>query len=144
MELSKIEQLLEKYLNAETTLQEETTLKDYFTNGLVAPHLKEYQLLFGYFAESKSEEFTKTIQLNTKKTNWKWLSLAASVVLLFSAYTGYKYDQSIKMEEARIAFQDTQMAFQLLTKNLNKGTVAMTYLGEFETTKNKIFKQSKK
>ena len=144
MELSKIEQLLEKYLNAETTLQEETTLKDYFTNGLVAPHLKEYQPLFGYFAESKSEEFTKTIQLNTKKANWKWLSVAASVVLLFSAYTGYKYDQSIKMEEARIAFQDTQMAFQLLTKNLNKGTVAMTYLGEFETTKNKIFKQSKK
>lgn len=144
MESNKIEQLLEKYLNAETTLQEETTLKNYFTNGLVAPHLKEYQLLFGYFTESKSEKFTKTIQLNTQKTNWKWLSVAASVVLLFSAYTGYKYDQSIKMDEARIAFQDTQMAFQLISKNFNKGTAAITYLGEFETTKNKIFKQSKK
>lgn len=144
MELSKIEQLLEKYLNAETTLQEEATLKDYFTNDLVAPHLKEYQLLFGYFNESKSEKFTKTIQLNSKKTNWKWLSLAASVVLLFSVYNGYEYDQSIKREEAKIAFQDTQMAFQLLTKNFNKGNAAIGYLGEFETTTNKIFKQSKK
>ena len=144
MESNKIEQLLKKYLNAETTLQEEATLKDYFTNGLVAPHLKEYQLLFGYFTENKSEKFTKTIQLNSKKTNWKWLSLAASVVLLFSVYTGYEYDISIKKEEAKVAYQDTQMAFQLLTKNLNKGNVAIGYLGEFETTTNKIFKQSKK
>lgn len=144
MESNKIEQLLEKYLNAETTLQEEATLKDYFTNGLVAPHLKEYQLLFGYFAESKSEKFTKTIQLKTKKSNWKWLLLAASVVLLFSVYTGYEYDQSVKKAEAKIAYQDTQKAFELLTKNFNKGTAAIGYLGKFETTTNKVFKQSKK
>ena len=84
MELSKIEQLLEKYLNAETTLQEEATLKNYFLSGNVASHLQEYESMFSYFAISKAETSVKPIQLNTKKTNWKWLSAAASVVLLFS------------------------------------------------------------
>lgn len=139
MESVKIEQLLDKYLNAETTLQEETVLKDYFTSGeTVAPHLESYQALFGYFADNKSEKFTKTIQLKTKRTNWKWLSVAASVVLLFSVYTGYQNNQRAK---AQIAFENTQMAFQLLSKNYNKGTAAITYLGEYKTTTNKIFKQ---
>lgn len=141
MELAKIEQLLEKYLAAETTLQEEAILSEYFTSGNVAPHLEEYAMLFGYFADSKSEKYTKTIQLKSQKRNWKWLSVAASVVLLFSVYSGYvKYQEY----QAQKAFEETQMAFQLLSKNLNKGTTALVYLGEYETTTNKIFKQSKK
>ncbi len=42
MELANIEKLVEKYLNAETTLQEERTLKNYFIGGNVAIHLQEY------------------------------------------------------------------------------------------------------
>ena len=139
MESNRIDQLLVKYLDAETTLQEEALLQDYFQNSNVAPHLEEYLALFGYFAESKTERYTKTIQLNTQQKNWKWLSVAASVVLLFSVYTGYENNQDRK--EARVAFENTKNAFQLLSKNMNKGTAAMAYLGEYETTTNKIFKQ---
>jgi len=139
MESIKIEQLIEKYLDAKTTLQEEAVLQDYFVNSKVAPHLQEYQALFGYFAESRNERYTKTIQLKTKKTNWKWLSVAASVAILFSVYTGYNNIQ--ERAEAEIAFQQTQEAFQLLSKNINKGTAAIGYLGEYQTTTNKIFKQ---
>lgn len=139
MESIKIEQLIEKYLDAETTLQEEAVLQDYFVNSKVAPHLQEYQALFGYFAESKNERYTKTIQLKTKKTNWKWLSVAASVAILFSVYFGYNNIQ--ERAEAEIAFQKTQKAFQLLSNNMNKGTAAIGYLGEYQTTTNKIFKQ---
>ncbi len=134
---NNIEQLLEKYLNAETTLKEEAILSDYFTSNHVASHLEEYKALFGYFAKSKSERYTKTIQLKTKKTNWKLYSVAASIVLLFSVYVGYQIDQR---REAKIAFQQTQMAFQLLSKNLNKGATAIGYLENYETTKKKIFK----
>lgn len=139
MESNRIDQLLVKYLDAETTIQEEALLQDYFQNSNVAPHLEEYRALFGYFAESKTERYTKTIQLNTQQKNWKWLSVAASVVLLFSVYTGYENNQDRK--EARVAFENTKNAFQLLSKNMNKGTAAMAYLGEYETTTNKIFKQ---
>ena len=140
MELNRIEQLLDKYLNAETTLQEESVLSDYFTGNQVAPHLVQYQALFVYFTKSKSERFEKTIQLKTKKEHWKWLSIAASVVLLFTVYNGYQFNQQQQTKEAQLAFQQTQVAFELLSKSLNKGANAVMYLEEYETTTNKIFK----
>ncbi len=140
MELANIEKLLEKYLNAETTIAEEKELKNYFSQGNVAPHLEEYETLFGYFSTSKNERFTKTIQLKSRKLNWKWLSVAASIVLLVSVYTGYQKNQERKAEKI---MADTQMALGMLSANLNKGTVAVAHLQQFETTKNKVFKQPK-
>ena len=140
MELVNIEKLLEKYLNAETTIAEEKELKNYFSQGNVAPHLEEYETLFGYFSTSKNERFTKTIQLKSRKLNWKWLSVAASIVLLVSVYTGYQKNQERKAEKV---MADTQMALGMLSANLNKGTVAVAHLQQFEATKNKVFKQPK-
>jgi len=140
MELANIEKLLEKYLSAETTIAEEKELKNYFSKGNVAPHLEEYETLFGYFSTSKNERFTKTIQLKTKRVNWKWLSVAASIVLLVSVYTGYQKNQERKAEKV---MADTQMALGMLSANLNKGTAAVAHLQQFETTKNKVFKQPK-
>jgi len=141
MGLANIEELLKKYLDAETTIAEEKELKTYFSSDNVAPHLQEYQEMFGYFSTSKNERFTKTIQLKSQKMNWKWLSVAASVVLLVSVYTGYQSNQQRKAERI---YTETQMAFGMLAANLNKGNEAILKLQHFEDTKNKIFKQSKK
>ena len=140
MELVNIEKLLEKYLDAETSIAEENKLKTYFSGDDVAPHLEEYREMFGYFSASKNEQFTKTIQLKSKKLNWKWLSVAASIVLLAIVYTGYEKNQQEKAEKI---YHETQFAFNMLSANLNKGTEAITELQEFETTTNKIFKQPK-
>jgi len=140
MELVNIEKLLEKYLNAETTIAEENKLKIYFSGDHVAPHLEEYRALFGYFSASKNEKFTKTIQLKSQNWNWKWLSVAASIILLVSVYTGYQKNEQQKAEKI---YYETQMAFNMLSANLNKGTAAISELREFETTTNKILKQPK-
>ena len=95
----------------------------------------------GYFSTGKDEKFTKTIQLNSQKKSWKWLSVAASIVLLVSVYTGYENSQQRKAERI---YNETQMAFSMLSSNLNKGNVAIAQLQYFENTKNKIFKQPKK
>lgn len=140
MELANIEKLLEKYENAETSIAEEKTLKNYFSSNNVAPNLLEYQSLFGYFSTSKNEQFTKTIQLNSQKKSWKWLSVAASIVLLVSVYTGYENNQQKKAERV---YAETIDALELLSTNLNKGNVAIAQLQRFEDTTNKIFKQPK-
>jgi transcription termination factor NusB len=141
MELVNIEKLLEKYLDAETSIKEENELKAYFSGDEVAPHLEEYRVMFGYFSASKKEKFTKTIQLKRQNWNWKWLSVAASAILLVSVYTGYQKNQQAKAEKI---YHETQFAFSMLSANLNKGTAAITELQEFENTTNKILKQPNK
>ena len=140
MELANIEKLVEKYLNAETTLQEETTLKNYFTEGSVAPHLQEYAYMFNYFATAKDETYTKTIQLEPKKSktrNFKWLSVAASVMLLFSVFIG---KQEYERHQAKKQFEQISKGLRLLSSNLKKGEKAVTNLYTYEDTVKKILK----
>lgn len=156
MELANIEILLEKYLNAETTLQEEKVLQEYFTSNNVASHLYEYSYMFSYFKQNKDETFTKTIQLKpekTKKKNWQWLSVAASVVLLFSVFVSkQKYDEHLQEKQLQAQFAQVKEALQLVSVNLNKGNEALYavsnninkgqdaigQLDTYETTVNKV------
>ena len=145
MELANIEQLLKKYENAETSLQEEAILKNYFSREDIAPHLYEYKALFNYFEMSGGEKFTKTIPLKRKRTSLWWLSIAASVVLVSSVYfMNTNTDISASdQKEAELALLETQKAFQLISENLNKGgNAAANSLSEFNKAQNKVFKKS--
>ncbi|AUC23250.1 hypothetical protein BTO15_14615 [Polaribacter sejongensis] len=140
MELANIEKLVEKYENGETSLQEETTLRNYFTGGSVAPHLQEYEYMFNYFATSKDETYTKTIELEpkkSKKSNLKWLSVAASVVLLFSVFIG---QQEYERYQAKKQFEQISKGLMLLSANLQKGEQAVATLYTYEDTVKKILK----
>ena len=140
MELANIEKILEKYLNAETSLQEEATLKHYFTEGLVAPHLQEYQSMFTYFATTKDETYTKTIKLKPEKSNkrnLKWISVAASVLLLFSVFIGKQEYDKYKVEQQ---FAHVSKALKMLSTNLQKGDKAFEHLYTYENTVHKILK----
>lgn len=144
MELASIEKLVGKYLNAETSVQEETTLREYFLSDNVAPHLEEYKLMFSYFQFSKDETYTKTIELkpkSTKRKNLKWLSVAASVALLVSVYIGKtKYDQHVEDQKIAEKYAQVENALKMLSTNLNKGKSAFNNLYAYENTVNKIFK----
>ena len=147
MELTNIETLLEKYLEANTTLEEEEILRNYFNSNNVAPHLEEFGMLFGYFKQCKSETFTKTIQLKPKKNkkNWKWLSLVASVTLLISVFIGKQtYDKHLQRKQfAEIKKALLEVSFNLnrgndaiyvVSDNLTKGSDAITKLDTYEKT----------
>ncbi len=150
MELANIEKLVAKYENAETTLKEETILRDYFLSDNVAPHLAEYQLMFTYFQASQGETYNKTLEFKTeKKRNYKWLSVAASVVLLFSVYMGIPatsndgtgtVDISEMTIEEKFHYEQAREALAMLSGSLNKGTEAVSNLKAYENSVNKIFK----
>jgi len=146
MELVNIEKLIEKYENAETSLQEEQLLKEYFQQDSVPAHLLEYKAMFNYFEINGKEQYTKSIPLKTRTSNWKWLSIAAAVALLIGVYSIDRFGtiSDAERQEAELAFQETQKAFQLISQNLNKGnTVAFAGLQEFEKAQNKVFKSNK-
>ena len=140
MELANIEKLVVKYENAETTLQEEQSLREYFNSGNVAPHLEEYQMMFVYFQNSQDITYNKSIQLtpvSSRKLNSKWMSVAASIVLIFSMYMGNSYLEQRKAEKQ---FAQVQDALKKISLNLNKGNEAFENLYAYENTINKILK----
>lgn len=140
MELVNVEKLIEKYENAETTLQEEQLLKEYFQQADVPYHLLEYKAMFNYFDESSAERFTKTIPLKTNRPVWRWLSVAAVALIMISVYT-FNGSEPSEQEKAEMAYQETQKALNLISQNLNRGNnVAIAGLQEFEKTQSKVFK----
>ncbi|WP_396637582.1 hypothetical protein [Maribacter sp. R77961] len=141
MELDNIEKLLEKYFEANTTVAEEETLRDYFSKDSVATHLEQYAPMFQYFSKAKEERFTKQVPLKTKNNFYRWASVAAVAVLAFGLYFGndYREQQIADQEKALLAYNQTKKAFALLAVNFNKGTEKVAYLNEFEETKQKIY-----
>lgn len=136
MVLNNIEKLLEKYDNGETTLQEEQQLKNYFSQETVAPHLEMYKPMFAYFSKSSKEQFTKQVPLKTKSSlYYKWLSVAAVGVLMF----GFFYNSSINntdeytQTEKDLAYQQVKESLHFVSKQLNKGTEKVSYLGIINT-----------
>ena len=55
MDLKRIEELLDKYYNGETTLAEEKVLKDFFNQESVPAKLKEQQMQFRFYANAQTE-----------------------------------------------------------------------------------------
>ena len=152
MEFDKIEIILEKYFQGETTIAEENELKKYFSSPNVAQHLQQYQPLFGYFSQVKEQESTQEIPLQTKKRNVAWLSIAASVVVLLGigtyVYMSEKNTAPVVAQTELGTYDDpeealaaTQKALALLSNNVNVGIESVHYIKEYEQSKNKIFKQ---
>ena len=162
MVLNSIEKLLEKYENGETSLKEEQQLKNYFSQETVAPHLEMYKPMFNYFLVNQKEQFTKEIPLKTRsKIKYKWISVAAAVVLLIgfyfkepaiSSYEDYAYGTYNEPEEA---FNEVTRSLAMISRSFNKGASTVNYLNEYdkgastlgylneiENTKNIIFKSN--
>lgn len=144
MELVKIERLIEKYLEAETTLEEEKMLKNYFSFNEVPSHLEPYKSMFTYFKNSSLDQSSKSITLpKEEESNYlKWLSVAAMLIFFIGVFSVYQKDLKEK-EEARQAYYETQKALDMIAQTLNKGNNAIAQLQVFEDTQNKIFKSNK-
>jgi hypothetical protein len=146
MALDRIEILLKKYFEAETSIAEERELKDYFSSSDVAQHLEQYKPLFGYFSEAVVQEFKQTIPLPSKRHNVKWLSIAASVVVLLGISTFtylHQPEESSDLgtyESPEAAFEATQKVLSLLSENVNVGIESLSYINEFQNSKELIFK----
>ena len=147
MELQRIEILLDKYFDAETSTAEERELKQYFSSADVAPHLEQYRPMFGYFAEAGTQQFDKAIPLKPakRKLSVAWISVAASVVLMFGMFTYMNMEQPSQeelgtYEDPEVAFRETQKALNMLSKNVNVGVTSVNYIGEYEKSRKTIFK----
>ena len=149
MELIKVEILLEKYFQAETSIAEEKELRSYFSNPSVAPHLEQYKAIFGFYSEAKQQKLSQEITLKSKKNKTIWFSIAAAILLFLGIGTFYMMNRNTitpqnelgSYDNPEIAFRETQKALALLSTNVNVGLETVMYVQEYENTKNKVFRK---
>lgn len=151
MEYSNIRALLEKYWACETTEEDEAVLRIFYaTNEDALPaDLQEAAPLFQYFHASSDElpeieirgpwEETKVI-----RPFWQgWMKYAAILlVALGVGHSVYNFQQKNRItddqfafrdtfDDPKVAYEETQKALAILSKNLNKGKEQMEKLSYF-------------
>ena len=144
MELSKIEKLLERYDEGQTSLAEEKLLRDYFLSNKVPPHLSSYKLIFMYSANQKEQGLEETPKINSSKSTFAWTSIAAILVVALGLYFYNDSSGTLSqndlgtISDEELALQKTKETLNMVSQFMNEGTADLVYLKEFNNTKNKI------
>lgn len=148
MESDRIALLVSKYFAGETTIVEEIELKKYFSATDIAANLLQYKPLFVYLSVDANQEFEQVIPaFQHKKNPVKWLSIAASVLVLLGIgiYTFNNFSESKKstelgtFDDPQVAFDETQKALALLSNHVNTGIESVRYVQTYEDTRDKVF-----
>ena len=145
MELAKIETVLERYFEGESTLEEQQLLEEYFSGAQVAEHLAPYAKMFTGFAGIRAEQTSQTVTLEsatpTKTNIWRY-AIAALVVVAISIGYFLNTGQGLSPEQqqALAAFEEAKKALQMISGNLNEGIEGLAHLNEINTATNQIFK----
>ena len=144
MELARVQQLLDAYFDGITTLQEEATLRSYFSGNNVAPQFQEYQPFFVGISAVQKEKSTRPISLPEEEktvSRW-WIGVAASLLVAVGVFGFFNQEPSLTAEEkeAIAAFEKTKEAFKLISQSFNEGAEELVYIQNFNETKNKILK----
>lgn len=143
----RIEELLAKYWDTETSLAEEAELKDLIKSA--DGYISEKEL-FGLLAEFQLEEPELNLKSKPKpKPKAKqrslrshWMSWAASIAILAGSVWGWRaYEQQ---EAERQAYEEVMMAFALVQTNLQKGKSQMQPMNDLKylNTTNQLFENS--
>jgi len=160
MEHNKIDRLLNKYLEGESTLEEEALLRNFFSQPSLPSEYSEMQEMFRYFAQADLEvspsfhitnELTTLIDNEWKKENKNrfrqrlaWISNVAAVLVISFGMFHYlnKPEEVIKdtYNDPQQAYMETKRALLLISKTMNKNTAPLTYLTKVDESFNHMKK----
>lgn len=116
---TRIEELVQKYWEANTTLDEEKELKSLLKE---SQGYEEEKSLFGILEEYQKVESNSLKVPNPKPARniqWQWLGWAASIAIIAGSWGAWQSYQTQKQEE--LAYQEVMEALALIQNNLHKG-----------------------
>ena len=151
MTFNNINELIEKYFNGETSLEEENILRGYFNGSNVDPRLLSYGPLFQFFEKEKSIVFadakmpkyedTKPIspsKFSILRGGFMWKIAATLAFLVVGSVAIFKVFESklpqivehrgAKMiildgdDDPEVAYEKVKEALSLVSKKMKKGT----------------------
>jgi hypothetical protein len=163
MEYQEIEELLNRYLEGESSLEEEALLKDFFSQPGMDAKYREYQEMFRYYAAARQEavppfETEKELNLLMEK-EWKketqtrfsrvyaWVGSAAAVLVLsFGLFQYLDKPKPIVQDtftDSRLAYIETKRALLKVSKAMNRNTASLKYLSKVDESFTQMKKISK-
>ena len=126
-DLKRIEKLLEKYYQGDTTIEEENTLSQYFSGQDVPAQFKAEAELFGFIAELRDVTLSGEMENRLEKmiavsepaklimgTKWRyyWISGAAAVILiLLGIFLDMQIRRNSPLEGRQDTYEDPYLAY---------------------------------
>jgi hypothetical protein len=150
MESQKINILLQKYFDAETTIDEENELITYFTSGEVDENLKMYVPMFSGMKELSAEEEVPSLgddlmnyileSEHKEKLRYRWMwqivtGVAASVILVMLAVNFYSSQNQWKdtFTNPDQAYSEASKTLEFVAGKYNKGLAQLRPIGRLES-----------
>jgi hypothetical protein len=164
MDSNKINDLLAKYWNCETSLEEEQQLHEYFKGGEIPEQLKETAALFQYFGQHKKKslnddafeqrvlEKVKTpAQGKMVRILYNTMRIAAGVAVLLAAIWFVRKEVRTTTPQAvvdtyddpQLAFEETKKALLMISKSFGKAEEQTRKINMFNEAQEDIQKDKK-
>ncbi len=150
MSSQKIEKLLERYFQGETSLGEEKSLREFFRREDLPPHLAGLREQFILFDEEGSEElpadfddvlFDEIDRLerssrSTRRTYILYISGVAATVLimvtLFFRFDPFTREADFNQREAETAFAEASKILYFVSDRFNNGAKSLGKVARFD------------
>ena len=141
MNEQKIEELLRRYFDGATSLDEERELQRYFAESDIPDHLKAYRPMFAYFAEERTvmPPKPKAVVRNIRLGLSILTGVAASIAILFlvglpdkqADHYVYFVDGQRVYNEA-VALESAENKLQFLAASMQKAQNSMAAFGKVQ------------
>lgn len=161
MDSNRIEELLNKYWNCETSLEEEQQLRTYFKSAQVPEQLKEAAALFMYFEDQKKKSLGDDAfdvdvlkKINYKQTKsvslfYNSMKIAAGIAVLLVAVWFIRFEVRKTnaplavdtYEDPKLAFEETKKALLMISKSFGKAEVEAKKINMFNEAQEEISKK---
>ena len=164
MDSNRIEELLSKYWNCETSLEEEQQLREYFKGGDIPEQWKETAALFRYFEENKKKTlndvaFDAAVKQNVQpqkkgklvKLFYNSMRIAAGIAVLVMAVWFVRKEvrdttpQEVvdTYDDPQLAFEETKKALLMISKSFGTAESQAKKLNMFNEAQEEIQKKDK-
>jgi hypothetical protein len=156
MDSKKIDELLKRYWNAESSLEEENELRQYFKSKQIPDHLKEAAALFLYFDSNKKKTISDVSfdaeVMNPGKVRSLVINamrIAAGVAVLVLAIWFVREEvredqpQAIvdTYEDPKMAFEETKKALLMISKSFGTAEEQAKKINLFNEAQEEIQKK---
>lgn len=147
---SKVEKLLDKFLEAETNLEEEKILAEYFQNENIKPEWTIYKDMFSYFEESQNDFIHKTFTPQRRTSLFYSIQKYAAIIVVIIIGTLFYYNHNSNTsknlgtyDDPEVALQETKKVFELISYHLNSPSDELKYLKTIEDTQKQYINKIK-